>query len=202
MRTVIFDTDDLSIENNIFYYLDRIKEMLPNFKVSAFFIPFDYVNYPLMQDFEREDVIAGFKKRDWIELIPHGLLHKPREFENVGYEDFDVIFKGIDEVFKTYDLPYVKGFKAPQWLYNEDLVRFLDERGWWLATDRNQPDAPQCKRNYVYTHSLDEEYWRDDGEIRLHSHVSLPSSNNIPDCITSFQKLQPETEFKFISEVI
>lgn len=202
MKTIILDSDDFSLENNQLFYLDKLKDQFPKLKISMFYIPWDYRYYAQILDFQREQMVEEIKKRsDWIELIPHGLSHKDREFENVKYEDMDVIFSAIHEVFEHYKLPYIKGFKAPQWLYNEDLVRYLDEKGWWLAVDRNQPNAPRTKKFYEYSHSIDEPFWDStDDIIKLHSHISLPSANNIPDNMMNLIRMPQDAEFKFISE--
>lgn len=203
-KTVVLDLDDFSLENNNFFYLDKLKSIYPKLKVSLFTIPFDAQYYRNFADFQREEIIKQIKKRlDWIELIPHGLTHANREFESAKYKDMKIIFRAIRDVFAKYDLPYVKGFKAPQWLYNQSLVDYLDYKGWFLATDRNQPDSLKAKRNYVYSHSIDEPYWlSEDKLIKLHGHISLPSKNNLPDNILNLMKIPKDADFKFVSEVV
>lgn len=204
MKTIVFDTDDLSLENNNLYYLDQIKKVIPNFKISAFFIPLDVAYFSRLKEFQRKEVIQMLKDRsDWIELIPHGLTHRDAEFLNIKNDDYETIFDAIEHAFKTYELPYVKGFKAPQWLYKPSLVEYLDKKGWWIATDKNQPDQPKTKKSYEYTHSVDEDFSSSDlTEIRLHSHISLPSKNNIIENIGNIIKIPQDYEFKFISEVM
>jgi len=166
-------------------------------------IPWDYQYYTQFADFQREEILKQIKANlDWIELIPHGLTHKMGEFQNVKKKDLPIIFTGIDEVFKKYNLPYIKGFKAPNWLYNEDLVDYLDKKGWFLATDRNQPKSPKTKRFYEYNHSIDEKFWlfTDEYYWRLHGHISLPSQNNLPDNIVNLTKIPADVDFKFVSE--
>ena len=198
------DFDDFSLENNQFLYLEQLKSMFPALKVSMFMIPWDYQLHPQMQDFQREQMIQKIKQNlDWIELIPHGLTHKPREFEAVNYKDYDVIFAAIDEVFTRYGLPYVKGFKAPYWLYNEGLVEYLNKKGWWLAVDRNQPKAPRTKKFYEYTHSIHEPFWLSKSPlIKLHGHISAPSANDLPSNMINLLKMNPKAEFKFVSELV
>ncbi len=202
--TIALDFDDFSLENNQFLYLEQLKSMFPALKVSMFMIPWDYQLHPQMQDFQREQMIQKIKQNlDWIELIPHGLTHKPREFEAVNYKDYDVIFAAIDEVFTRYGLPYVKGFKAPYWLYNEGLVEYLNKKGWWLAVDRNQPNAPRTKKFYEYTHSIHEPFWLSKSPlIKLHGHISAPSANDLPSNMINLLKMNPKAEFKFVSELV
>ncbi len=169
-----------------------------------FFIPLDVTYYGRFRDFERQEVIKRIKDRlDWIELIPHGLTHKPEEFLHIKGDDYETIFKAIDHAFKTYDLPYVKGFKAPQWLYKKNLVDYLDKKGWWIATDKNQPDLPKTKKYYEYNYSIEDEFWKSDKDLlKLHGHISGPSTNNIVDCIGNLLKIPEDSEFKWISEII
>lgn len=201
---VVLDFDDFSLENNQIPYLEKLKEQFPKIKISLFTIPFDYRYFNNMRDFERDQIKQWIRSNlDWIEIIPHGLTHKDREFEQATYKGLPLVFETIERVFSDYNIPFVKGFKAPQWLYNKDLIRYLDEKGWFLATDRNQPEAPKAKRNYVYTHSVDEPFWLSNQKsIKLHGHISLPSSNNLADNILNLLKINPDACFKFVSEVV
>ena len=204
MKTIILDFDDFSLNNNQLYYLDQLKRVFPKLKVSMFYIPFDVAYFMNMKDFQLKEVVQMVKDRlDWIELIPHGLTHKEAEFMNIKGDDYETIFKAIDHAFETYGLPYVKGFKAPQWLYKENLVEFLDKKGWWIATDRNQPDLPKTKKYYEYNYSIDEPFWEAKEKIlKLHGHISEPSPNNLVDNIGNLMKIPENSDFKFISEVI
>jgi GT2 family glycosyltransferase len=203
-KVVTLDFDDFSIENNNFYYLDQLKRIYPKLKVSMFYIPFDVSYFDRIMDFQRKEGIRSLKDRlDWIELIPHGLTHIQEEFLHIKDDDYETVFKGIEEAYKTYDLPMVKGFKAPQWAYKSSLVEYLNDKGWWLAVDRNQPESPRTKKNFVYTHSTDEPFWLcNKDSINLHGHISLPSRNNLVDNLVNLLKINPKVEWKFVSEVM
>lgn len=203
-KIVVLDIDDFSVEVNNLYYLDLMKKTYPKFKVSMFYIPFDYQNYDRLMDFQRQDVARMIRERlDWIELIPHGLTHTKQEMMEIKDDDYETIFKAIREGFDHYGFPMVKGFKAPQWLYKQNLVDYLDSKGWWMAVDRNVPTAPKTNKYYQYTHSIHEPFWLSaQDEVRLHGHISLPSANNFTGNLTNLMKIGPETEWKFISEVV
>lgn len=203
-KTVTVDLDDFSLEVNNLFYLDQIKKTYPKFKVSMFYIPFDAYHYSALMDFQRQEVVGMIKDRlDWIELIPHGICHAPEEFMNIKGDDYETIFKGIEDGFASYGLPMVKGFKAPQWLYKPNLVDYLDSKGWWMAVDRNQPDAPKTKKYFEYTHSIDEPFWlSNQDKIHLHGHISGPSTNDLVSNMMNLLKINPEAEFKFVSECI
>src|SRR3990167_2689615 len=203
MKTVILDFDDFSLEVNNLYYIDLLKKTYPKMKVSMFYIPFDVNNYDTLMDFQRAEVVQMIKDRDWIELIPHGLTHQGPEFMHIKNDDYETVFRGIEDGFNTYGLKMVKGFKAPHWAYKQNLVDFLDAKDWWLGVDRNHPEHPRAKRSYEYTHSIDEVFWESDlEEIRLHGHVSLPSRNNLVDNMVNLMKIDPKVDWKFVSEVM
>jgi len=197
--------DDFSVLNNRIDLLLRLKESYPKLKVSLFTIPYD-LNYEkdVSGSLLRDKTLAELKKHlDWLELIPHGLIHMPKEFEKCTYDTMkNYIFDAIAEAFSKDGLPYVKGFKAPYWLWNKDVVKALDEEGWWGAIDRNQ-DMITPKRFYKYSHSISEPFSKAIGEdlIKLHGHIT-PEDNGIERCFSNLFKMNPEAEFKFASELV
>lgn len=202
---VILDLDDFSLENNNLYFLDQLKRVYPQLKVSLFYIPFDVAYFMTLKDVQRKEVLQMVKDRlDWIELIPHGLTHKEAEFLHVKDDNYEPIFEAVEEAYKTYDLPLVKGFKAPQWLYKQNLVDYLNKKGWWMAVDKNQPEAPRTKIYYEYSHSIDEPIGKQkDGSIlKLHGHISKPSANDLPSNIGNLLNIPTDAQFMFISEYL
>jgi len=207
MKTICLDFDDFSVLNNRMDLLLRLRESYPKLKVSLFTIPCDYVyEGDLNASLLRKDTLAMIKENlDWIELIPHGLLHTPREFEKCTYETMKLSMEAIDEQFKKDGLPYVKGFKAPYWLWNEDVVRALNDSGWWGAIDRKGmlygkavPD-----RYYRYTHGIDE--WFSESNLhvlKLHGHITNASENGIERCFTNLFRMPTDAEFNFASELL
>lgn len=201
---VVFDLDDGSILRNRWDLLLKLKELYPNLKLSLFWIPFDFEYEKSMLRVNRETKLKMIKDNlDWIELIPHGLSHIPQEFMRCDKETMKVALQAIDECMVRDGLPYVKGFKAPYWLWNQDVVDVLDDEGWFGASDRNQPDMPKTKRDYVFTHSIHENFWEDKQEFwGLHGHMTEPSENALERCIINMTKIPQDAEFKFVSEVI
>lgn len=183
----------------------KLKEHYPNLKLSVFFIPFDpssEISHSLR--LEKENAIKKLKENlDWIKLYPHGLTHMPRELQNCDYYTMrDLVLPSIDEVFSKNGLPYEKGFCAPYWLWNEDVIKALDEKGWWGAIDRNQPNMLKTKKTYTYTHSIDEPFWENKGDIALHSHLDGQSSNDIEKCFINLLKMPQDAEFVFAEEFV
>lgn len=206
VKTISLDFDDFSVLNNRLDLLLQLKEHFPNLKVSMFMIPFDpRFEFNTQAKLHRDKTLAEIKKHlDWIQLIPHGLMHLEREFEKVTYYEMrDLHIPAIKEAFDRDGLPFEKGFKAPYWLWNEDVVRALDEAGWWGAVDRNQPNMPTPKRFYRYSHSIAEPFWESDSEVlKLHGHIDGQSDNDIERCILHLMKMPGDTHFVFASEFV
>lgn len=201
---IAIDFDDFSIINNRFDLLLRLKEHYPHLKLSMFTIPFDYASEMSQGALLRDKYLEILRENlDWIELIPHGLSHIPNEFQKCDRLTMKLALQAIDEAFTKDDLPYVKGFKAPYWLWNKEVVRVLDEEGWWGAVDRNQPDMVHPKRFYRYTYSIDEAFWsRNDEVMKLHGHMGRPDANNLEDNFLNLMKMPHDADFVFASELV
>lgn len=200
---ISFDIHDGSILRTNYELLLKLKEHIPEMKVSLFFIPFDYEVEMSQLSLQRKNKLKLLKENlDWIKLYPHGLMHIPREFEKADKKTTELALKAIDEAMSKDDLPYEKGFCAPFWLYNQDVVDVLDKHGWWMATDRNQPEALKTKKVYTYSHSIDEEIKDFKGnELKLHGHMGYPSANNLEDNLLNLLKV-PKGDWVFIEEMV
>lgn len=206
MKKVALDLDDFSVLNNRMDLLLKVREHYPDFKVSLFTIPFDaqIESNPQARTLRDKSLELIHKNLDWIQIIPHGLTHMQNEMANVDYYQFrDLVLPAIDEAFTKDGLPYVKGFKPPYWLYNADVVRVLDERGWFTATDRNQPEMLKGKRNYQYTHSLEEPFFESTKDtILLHGHIDGVSKNDLEENFLNLFKFKEDIEWHFITDYI
>lgn len=201
----VLDFDDWSVLNNRLDLLLKLKESYPKLKVSLFTIPYDAafemdVSAQIMRDKTLEEI---HKHLDWMQIIPHGLVHMPREFEKCDYATMKQVMEAIDIQFKKDKLPYVKGFKAPFWLWNDEVVKCLDDEGWWGAVDRKMNHQPRTKKFYMYNHSIDEPFSKSTGFdlMKLHGHIT-PDKNGIDRCFTNLFKMDPEAEFIFASECL
>jgi len=204
MKTISLDLDDFSILNNRIDLLMQLKESYPKLKVSLFTIPYDFAYETLPEgQILRDKTLAMIKTQlDWIELIPHGLVHFPKEFEKCDYKTMKLkVFPAIEEAFKKDGLPYVKGFKAPYWLWNEEVVRALDEEGWWGAIDKGA--QLKTKKYFEYTHGIDEIFWESTFDtLKLHGHITNDNNNAIAKCFTNLFKMPTDAEFRFASELL
>jgi len=206
MKTIVLDFDDFSVLNNRMDLLMQLKESYPKLKVSLFTIPYDFAfeSQPAGRIL-RDKTLAMIKTQlDWIELIPHGLIHFPKEFEKCDYETMKLkVIPAIDEAFKKDGLPYVKGFKAPYWLWNEEVIRALDDEDWWGAIDKKNYYLSKPKKYYVYTHRIDEVFSLSSLDVlKLHGHITNVSANGIERCFTNLFKMPTDAEFKFASQML
>ena len=202
---VALSLDDFSVLNNRLDLLLKIKEHYPNFKVSLFTIPFD-VQYEVSTQARiyREAALAKIKENlDWMQIIPHGLTHMTDEFKRCDYKLFkDKVIPSIKEAFDKDGLPFEKGFKAPYWLWNKDVVRALDDEGWWGAVDRNQPDMLKTKKFYEYSHSLDEPYYKSNLDtLKLHGHIGS-LDNDLEKCFLNIFKLPSDVIWIYVTDYI
>ena len=202
---VCLDFDDWSVLNNRLDLLLKLKESYPHLKVSMFTIPCDIAyEQDVSARILREKTLKEVKKHlNWIEVIPHGLIHMPREFEKCDYETMKLSMKAIDEAFKKDGIPYVKGFKAPFWLWNPEVVRALDDEGWWGAVDRQQVHMVCTKKYFVYNYKIDEPFFlaKNIPILKLHGHIT-PEKNNIERCFVNLFRMPQDAEFVFASECL
>lgn len=202
MKKVVLAFDDFSVVNNRLDLLLKLKEHFPNFKVSLFTVPIDE-----KQDWGpyliREESLKKIKENlDWIQIIPHGLKHAGREMWHYNYARF--VTEGIpliEESFKKDGLPYEKGFCAPHHAWSDDVIRALDDRGWWGLIKPNSK-MHMTKRFYIYDYTIDQPFWEDEREVlKLHGHI-YGTKNDLGLCFENILKLDKNTEFCYVTDFI
>jgi predicted deacetylase len=204
MNKICLDLDDFSVENNNLWYIDKLREQYPNFKLSAFFIPYDLQHFNYLDE-QQKNKARGLIRigvaEGWLELIPHGVSHMFGEFQKADYKAMKLAIDGYEEYFKILDVPYVKGFKAPNWLISDEAIKCLDDNGWFLATDTNQVNSNKAKLNYEYNWSIDTPF--KGGElVKAHGHISLPSKNNLPDNMKNLAHIPADYKWEFVSTIV
>jgi hypothetical protein len=206
MKTVAFDLDDASTIRTKYPLIRQLIGRYPNIKISLFWIPFDMEmemgQLVRIYHDDRLKEMHELMKTGNIELIPHGLTHFSHEFLNADKYTVKVYMKAVEEQMVRDGLPYVKGFKAPFWEYNQNVVDALDEEGWFIATDRNQPDSLKTKKYYEFNYSIHEPFWLSDNPLwKLHGHM-LGSENDFEEHFLNLYKIPLDAEFKFVSELL
>lgn len=204
-KIICLDFDDFSVLNNRLDLLLKLKESYPKLKVTLFTIPFDFVyEKDVSGRIMRDDTLKAIKKNlDWMQIVPHGLVHMPREFEKCDYKTMKkYVLPSIDECFKRDGLPYEKGFKAPQWLWNKDVIKVLDEEGWWGAIDKDNV-AEKTKKYYQYSHGVDAPFSLSTSNVlKLHGHITPDNKNYIEKCLPNLFRMPEDAEFRFASEML
>jgi len=205
MKKIVLDFDDWSVLGNRFDLLLRLREHYPQLKVSLFAIPFDarFETDTIAKMFREKAVKTAKENLDWIQLIPHGLTHIQSEFKNADKTTTQLALKAIDDAFKKDGLPYEKGFKAPFWEWNQDVVDALDKEGWWGAVDPRQTDMLKTKKFYRHEFSIAEPYWLSEKDVwKLHGHMDSKSDNDFEECFIRLFKMPSDAEFRFVTDYL
>ena len=196
---VALSLDDFSVVNNRLDLLLKLKEHFPNFKVSLFTVVTDEKK-DWGPSLVRDDFLKEIKKNlDWLQIIPHALTHNGSEVAGMDYQNFKFFIARMRLAFERDELPFVNGFKAPHWRWNEDIVRALDDEGWWGAVDRNKA-MPKPKSFYQYNFPLNEPFYESKQDVlKLHGHA-YGTQNDLGRCFGNLLRLDASTEFSFVTE--
>ena len=184
MPNVILDVDDFA-ENpgnstDCLEALIEQKQKFFNFKVTLFGIP-RFLGKDNSLFFHR--VLEQYG--DWIEIGLHGWEHTQNECANWTRKE------AVEKIDRAYKMGcFVPGFKAPNFIINEETIYALDYCGIWLADHSVINPIPQTRvRSYLIPHP-----WS------VHCH-SWEAHNGILKTIE--KKLwDQDTKFHFISDVI
>ena len=192
---------DFSVVHNRLDILLKLKEHFPNFKVSLFTIPIDkkmdWGPYLI-----RGELLEKIREHlGWMQIITHGLRHEGSDVKNWNYKyTKDIVLPTIKTIFCN-SLPFVNGFCAPHWRWNKEIVRALDDSGWWGAVDRDK-NMPYTKKFYKYNFLLNEPFYESNLELlKLHGHI-YGTKNDVGRCIDSLLRLPLDTEWVFATECL
>ena len=187
---VSLDLDDWSVRNNYMDLLLALKQTYPHFKVSLFAVPDD------IKHRHGEKVLP----KDWMQIIPHGLHHNSAEAKKWTYDQFrNEIIPAIKKAFDADGIEFVRGFKAPHWGWNKEVVRALDDEGWWGAV---HPGLKMIlpKKYYAFTYSIDD--FPLEETLKLHGHLNGTSKDDLEKCLPNLLRLPLDTEWRFITDFI
>lgn len=204
---IIFDSDDFGANHVISDQcqshdcrdaLDRLHLANLNFKATLFAIPAE-MTYELAEWCRVNN--------SWIELAVHGIFHSSNyECEKMTYEEFDTYMNG--ELKPMLDAYFTKGFKAPGWQISDDIYRWLQDNGWWVAdqeynNDRRPEELPAYTTNNgnfrVWTPGVGFGAYL----TATHHHCWDCVGNGIYEQYDYLEDLiKRNDEFKFVSEVV
>jgi hypothetical protein len=205
IKKISLEFHDASLFNMQWEYLERLHGRYPEMKLSLFYIPWDYWYERSLVRLNKEEALEKLKENlDWIKLYPHGLTHFKEEFKNADKRAMKLTIASIEELFGTYKLPYEKGFCAPYWLWNQNVVDVLDKAGWWAGVNRDVENTLLTKKYYKYSHSIHEPFWADtEASVwKLHGHMDMTSNNDLEKCFFNLLKIPQGLEWHYIEDFV
>ena len=199
-QTFVMDFDDFTIHRNMDLLL-KIKEHYPNFRVTAFTIPYAQ-GLAVEERFEEKykewaKLIEGY---DWIEVAVHGLAHTFGECDITDLDQVKKFMLTTETLLKRIGIKYSKIFKAPYWIMSETFYDYLKEEGWVVALDRNSVPIYSENDDYIYNWSFDEPV--PNGTIvKGHGHF-IGTNNGIDVCFSNLMKMPTDAKFLTIGEYL
>lgn len=197
---IALEYDDWSPTNSNFHLLEKVREHYPNFKVTMFTVPWEVrfggslsESTPITLP-KYDKWVEAVRESPWIEVALHGLTHAPMEFAELSY---DAAIKRIVIGMKMIENRglqdnFTKIFKAPQWAISRDAKRAAEDMGFKVVED------------HYYTWNLADGIpsTLDDTVLIAHGHVQDEMGNGMAETLHKLLKLPPDTEWKFLSEVL
>ncbi len=200
MAKVCLDLHDFSVVNNRLDLLLKLKEHFPGFKVSLFTIPIDVKSdwgpYLLRREF-----LEKIKENlDWMQFVPHGLIHGRKQYADISHWGFKLELDAIEKIFVDDGLPLEKGFCAPHYDWTKTVVRTLDTKGWWGAIPRDKV-VPTPKRFYKFSHAINEPLDKTSDCLKLHGHI-YGTKSDLGLCMENLLKLPIDTDWHFCTDFL
>jgi peptidoglycan/xylan/chitin deacetylase (PgdA/CDA1 family) len=188
--------------------LQRVKDAIPDFKVTAYTIPLpkEFFNEQNAKQFslaKYKKWAAIVNKMDWIEVGIHGFSHTHFEM-SCTYDNAIQLIESAEKMFNEVGLKYKKIFAAPYWQISYDALVALRDKGYTVAIDRNHPrPIPEGLKTTTYNWSLEEPIDYRLEKVVGHGHVGSPNktANEVSRCYVNILRNVPkDAKFGFISE--
>lgn len=168
-----------------------------------FTIPYDIKREPSLGHTERERILKRIREcLDWLQIVPHGLHHNASEVKNWDYDYTKAVLPKIKNYFDRDWLPFVKGFCAPHWRWNAEVVKALDDAGWWGAISPARVDMPSTKRFFTYDYPIDQPFWESTKDVwKIHGHLGS-TANDLEKCVDNIFKIPVTAEWHYITDFV
>lgn len=147
--------------------------------------PISHENYTEWCNLVRHGVEDG-----WLEIAVHGLTHAPREFEGLPVKNAVARVDFAEKFFDDVKIPYVKIFKAPQWLLEDDCKKAIEKKGYKVVEDG------------YYNWNIKDDFPVEKDKIIGHGHIQDVCDNGIDESLIRLVQIPNEYEWEFISEAI
>jgi hypothetical protein len=197
-RWVALEADDFNPVNHRLDVLRKLRDRYDDFKITMFTVPWD-IRYetekggaPITDERFTEwvNIVRHGVDDGWLEIAVHGLTHAPREFEGMEKKQADARITFAEKFLKDAKIPFVKIFKAPQWLLSEEAKKAVEDRGYKVVEDG------------YYNWNFKDDFPVELDEVIGHGHVQNVCDNGLDEALLRLVQIPEEYKFKFISEVL
>ena len=194
---ISYDVDDLSPYCHRFDLIENLRERYLDFKMTAFFIPWD-IRYNAQEkgtpitdkrykDFA--DYVVDGQLDGWLDISIHGLTHAPEEFLNLTYTEAQNRLLVAQKMLTNVGIKYNDMFKAPQWLINKDAKKAVEDMGMKVMEDgyynwNTKDEMPKKKRKII-----------------AHGHVQDVMGNGIEESFTRLMKIPDTAKWVFLRDI-
>lgn len=209
-KIVTLETHDLELHKPGLDEFIKIREHLPNMKLTFFTVPIAASLVKKIASVEDYQEWADWiKDQDWIEICPHGMTHAQAEMlylptrkeKLVDYKTACDYIEAAEHTFNQLGLPFKKIWASPFWQTSPEAYKALWDKGYTVAVDPNQ-EIPEGGPVYTYNWSIDTPFPTHLDVVKGHGHMYPPSKNAIQRCMENVLSIPPDYEFKFVSEVL
>lgn len=183
MKPIVVSYDDIYLNHVRLDEFERIKKLIPGFKVTFFVIMYDFNTLGFLDSL----------KKDWIELVYHADEHKGDWLK----WDKETAKKNI---LKCQHFGFAKGFKAPGWNLTKPIVEAINELDYWACICGTEHILPiiKPKKAWVTRHQHYNIY---DDCVEAYGHIQDESFITPVEKVVEYYKTNGG-EFKFISEMV
>lgn len=195
---IALEADDFGPLNHRLDVLRKLRDRYPDFKITMFTVPWDIrfntegggtpISKPEYSEWV--NIVRHGVEDGWLEIAVHGLTHAPREFEGMDAKQAGARITFAEKFFEDVKIPYVKIFKAPQWLLSAEAKEVIEGCGYKVVEDG------------YYNWNIKDEFPVELDTIIGHGHVQDVCGNGLDESLFRLVQIPSEYKFKFISEVI
>jgi hypothetical protein len=199
-KTITLEADDFGPLNHRLDVIRKLRDRYKDFKITMFTIPWDIrfntemggtpISKPEYSEWV--NIVRHGVEDGWLEIAVHGLTHAPREFEGMEARLAVAKVKFAEKFFEDTKIPFVKIFKAPQWLISDEAKNAIETMGYLVVEDGYY--------NWNY---------KDDFPVELdniigHGHIQDGDgcNNGLSESLIRLVQVPNEYEWKFLSEVL
>ena len=199
-KLIACEFDDFGPMNHRLDVIRKLRDRYPDFKVTMFTVPWD-IRYntkaggtPISKPEYSEwvNIVRHGVKNGWLEIAVHGLTHAPREFEGMEAKQAAARIKFAEKFFNDCKIPFVKIFKAPQWLLSVEAKKTIEGLGYQVVED------------HYYNWNYKDEFPVEKDKVIGHGHIQDGDGcfNGLSESLIRLVQIPEDYKWEFISEAI